>query len=361
MDEIVVVRNSRAKPLVAANKSNHGDNCMRTRSQKIIAIVSVSCLAIAGCQDRHADQSQAMFTSPIRADFITSGWSLSVDGAATRYLHRPNDVDTAWVTVRDASGTERFDQPSSNFSNCTITSYYCSPVQVFHTGGNRTGILVYGGSSGAQGTLVARLSDGFTTVTSSNSVVYREQFISTMSFSPSDPNVVLDATQQFSTAAFDSWSNNVSTIFPATFTSSNTAVGIVNSAGLFTALRCGTTVITAQRYDGFAYVSRQSTVTVSPCRLAVTMSGAVEIGGGAIHCTFSGTITGGQPPYTTKHWYSDDTSLGEGDAVTIPVSWIRGANYIDWWVHDSSGQNAYVHRTVTDNSGAALDPNCTAY
>ncbi|MBC8088400.1 MAG: Ig-like domain-containing protein [Phycisphaerae bacterium] len=62
-----------------------------------------------------------------------------------------------------------------------------------------------------------------------------------MSISPLNPTVQFGGTQQFTTTAFDAGSHNVTSVFPRTFSSSNSSVGTISSTGLFTAHGCGTT------------------------------------------------------------------------------------------------------------------------
>lgn len=51
--------------------------------------------------------------------------------------------------------------------------------------------------------------------------------------------------------------------------------------------------------------------------------------------------------------------MGYEPTASINMSWVNGANYITYWVRDSSGQDAFFHLDVTFDPNAPLDSRCS--
>jgi len=67
--------------------------------------------------------------------------------------------------------------------------------------------------------------------------------LTTITVSPATANLIVGATQAFTAAPKDQDGNPIAVAI--SWTSSNTAVGTINSAGMFTAIAAGTTIVKA--------------------------------------------------------------------------------------------------------------------
>ncbi len=87
------------------------------------------------------------------------------------------------------------------------------------------------------------------------------QVLTTVTISPLNPSIVAGTTKQFSATTLDQ--NNAPIGATLSWASSNTAVGTINSAGLFTALKAGTTTITVTATNGTVTKTASTTAIVT--------------------------------------------------------------------------------------------------
>ncbi len=136
--------------------------------------------------------------------------------------------------------------------------------------------------------------------------------LTTIKVSPATASVVAGGTQTFTTVTLDQFSNSIAAT--VTWSSSNTAVGTIDSAGRFTAKAAGTTTITASSGS----VSDTATVTVTslvPTTIKVSPATASVVAGGTQTFTtvtldqFSNSIA------ATVTWSSSNTAVGTIDSA----------------------------------------------
>ena len=223
-------------------------------------------IGLSGCSREAPNVSEVEpFGLRPRATVVPgSGWTIAVDEPSSpKYLWNPyvSSIDTLWVTIKDNTGTERFDASPS--VGCEWTTYLlCSSVSKYHSSGAKSGILISVPYANKFGVVRAQLNLSTGASVYSGAVTYRMSAVATIQFTPSNPSVAWGATQQFASVAFDEWNNAVNGIFPRSYSSSNTSVGSIHSSGLFTAIGCGTTTVRAAFNDGFTNPNVQTTVTV---------------------------------------------------------------------------------------------------
>ncbi len=85
--------------------------------------------------------------------------------------------------------------------------------------------------------------------------------LTTVTISPLNPSVVAGTTKQFTATTLDQ--NNAPIGATLSWSSSNTTVGTINSAGLFTAVTAGTTTITVTATNGTVTKTASTTATVT--------------------------------------------------------------------------------------------------
>ncbi len=85
--------------------------------------------------------------------------------------------------------------------------------------------------------------------------------LTTVTISPLNPSVVEGTTKQFTATTFDQ--NNAPIGATLSWSSSNTSVGTINSAGLFTAATAGTTTITVTATNGTVTKTASTAATVT--------------------------------------------------------------------------------------------------
>jgi len=131
--------------------------------------------------------------------------------------------------------------------------------------------------------------------------------LANITISAYNSTITIEQTQQFIATGSDANGNTVSII--PTWSSSNTTVGTITSSGLFTALKVGTTTITATS----GLVSGTASVTVIPGALAsliVLPSTATIIAGETQNFIASGYDASGNSVAITPIWSSTDTTVG---------------------------------------------------
>jgi hypothetical protein len=335
------------------------------RTARRIGAATLAML-VAACGDGSTpDRSPTLYpvTEPLLT-IPTAGWTISVDNPqATTYLFPTNNLtDTAWVTVRDPSGVERFDAWNSIEPDCTNSpGLRCStPVRLSRTGGFKTGYEVSSVVVNYEGQFRANLRLDNLQLVNSSYFTYRRTGVWTARLHPLSPSATPGSTIQFVDSAFDRWNNYVNFYFPPSFSSATPSVGTINAtSGLFTAVDCGTSKIVATHNDGVTPSWRDSMVaTVSPCKLNVSVSGPTLVRY-EWQCTYTATVTGGQQPYTKLYWYTDGAGLANGLSVSIPINNVNG--FIDFWAQDSASptQNAFGQLNITIDPNAPADPRCS--
>jgi uncharacterized protein YjdB len=130
---------------------------------------------------------------------------------------------------------------------------------------------------------------------------------------PYDVSVVAGSTQTFTAYPEDQYGNP----FPTTVTwsSSNTAVGTIDSNGLFTAIAAGTTTITAS--SGSVSGTATATVTLPPpvlTTITVSPATASVVAGSTQTFTADTRDQYGNPFPTTVTWSSSNTAVGTIDS-----------------------------------------------
>ena len=313
-------------------------------------VLAATLLAVAACADNATRPLRDITLSEPSRVLVGAGWTIAIDGSQPNYTG-PSPFSssvTAWVTVKDNTGATRWDSDYHNWISGCTSGMSCSIVNRNLPGGTQWGVAITVDPN-VEGTLnLDMLRSDLTHATAQG--IYRGigvwsihgPFASSYAFAPLQ-------TAQFVDTAFSRWNQNVSPIFPASYSISNSAVGNVSSSGFFTSTDCGTANVTVSRGAQTASHS----VSVSPCRPHITISGPSVVRPNAM-CTYTATVTGGSGSYTSMHWYSDGAGLGDGSSVTINTSSLDG--FINILVTDANGTNNSGSFAVTLDSNAS---NCT--
>ncbi len=145
--------------------------------------------------------------------------------------------------------------------------------------------------------------------------------LTTITVSPSTTSKVVGGTQTFTAAGFDQNGGSISISPAAVWSSSNTTVGTINSAGVFTALEAGTTTITATNGTGGTVSGTASvTVTLTPVLTTITVSPSTtsKVVGDTQTFTAAGFDQNGGSiaisPATV--WISSNTTVGTINSAT---------------------------------------------
>ncbi len=137
--------------------------------------------------------------------------------------------------------------------------------------------------------------------------------LATITISPSPATISLGQTQQFTATGRDT-NGNIVSITP-TWSSSNTTVGTINAAGIFTALAAGTTTIIATSGS----ISGTATMTVSTGVASGTITGTVT--GAATGAVIAGATVSATGVTATTDASGTYTLAGvPGGIVTVIVS-----------------------------------------
>lgn len=134
--------------------------------------------------------------------------------------------------------------------------------------------------------------------------------LSNIIISPLNPSVAINTDQQFSATPLDQYGNPIAAT--VTWSSSNTYVGIIDpNTGMFSALRTGTSVITASSGN----ISKTTTVTVTPTipvltTIIVSPATASIVEGAGTIFTASTLDQFNNPISVTITWASSNPSIG---------------------------------------------------
>ncbi len=135
--------------------------------------------------------------------------------------------------------------------------------------------------------------------------------------SPATASVVVGGTQAFTAATLDQ--NGKPITATVTWTSSNTAVGTIDSTGKFTAKAAGTTTITAASgsVKGTATATVTAVTTPPPVLTKITVSPATAsvVVGGTQAFTAATLDQNGKPITATVTWTSSNTAVGTIDST----------------------------------------------
>ncbi len=160
--------------------------------------------------------------------------------------------------------------------------------------------------------------------------------LTTITVSPSTASNVVGETQIFTAAGFDQNGVSISISPAAVWSSSNTTVGTIDSAGVFTALEAGTATITATNGTG-GTVSGTASVTVSaPAPVPVPVLTTVKISplkpSVAVGTTKQFTATtldqNNAPIGATLSWTSSNTAVGTIDSAGLFTALTAGTTTI---------------------------------
>jgi hypothetical protein len=140
--------------------------------------------------------------------------------------------------------------------------------------------------------------------------------LTSIAVTPANPSVQTGATQQFTATGTYSDSTTQNITSQVTWSSSDTAVATINSAGLATGVDTGTTTISAAQGS----ISGNTTLTVQPPPLAITTT---LLPGGTVGVAYSATLSasGGTPPYT---WSLASGSLPVGLTLDTTTGGLNG-------------------------------------
>ncbi len=148
--------------------------------------------------------------------------------------------------------------------------------------------------------------------------------LATINVTPATASLTVPGTQPFTAATLDPFGNQINAAI--TWMSSDTAVGTINSAGLFTAVGAGTATITATGGGtGSGTITGTATAIVSapaavPVLTTITVTPAIAslTAGGSQTFTAAGFDQFGAPIAISPAvvWSSSDTAVGTIDATT---------------------------------------------
>ncbi|HZS70386.1 MAG TPA: DUF4082 domain-containing protein, partial [Candidatus Acidoferrum sp.] len=216
---------------------------------------------------------------------------------------------TATFTNETASGWQQV-----NFANpVPVTPNTVYVASYFASAGNYAGDNGYFSAAGVDNPPVHALQDGASggngvyaysassvfptnTYLSSNywvDVVFTTATLTSITVTPANPTIPAGGTQQFTATGRYSDNSTQNITSQVAWSSSNSAVATINSAGLATGAGAGTATITATKGG----ISGSTGLTVQAAALTITTT---SLPGGTVGAAYSATLTasGGTPPYT---------------------------------------------------------------
>ncbi|MCL5316735.1 MAG: Ig-like domain-containing protein [Thaumarchaeota archaeon] len=166
----------------------------------------------------------------------------------------------------------------------------------------------------AAGSATVSATSGTVSGTASVTVTNPPPVLTTITVTPSTASLTVGGTQTFTATAKDQYGNPFTTT--VTWSSSNTAAGTVNSAGVFTALSAGSATVSAT--SGTVSGSASVTVTApAPVLTTITVSPSTAslVVGGNQQFTAATKDQNGNPISATVTWSSSNTSVGTVDST----------------------------------------------
>jgi S-layer protein (TIGR01567 family) len=211
-----------------------------------------------------------------------------------------------------ADNTRQFTATTRDQNNATISanlSWSSSNMTV----GTIDGAGLFNASTGGTTTITLTATNGSVTKTASTTAtvtaVQQQNVLTTVTISPINPSIVANNTRSFTATTRDQ--NNATLSANLSWSSSNTTVGTIDSAGLFTASAAGTTTITVTATNGSVTKTASTTANVSSANqiTVITISPA----------TWS-LFVGDTKSFTANDanvgWNSTNTTVGSIDNLT---------------------------------------------
>lgn len=211
--------------------------------------------------------------------------------------------------------------------------------------------------------LFKAVSAGTTTITAENGTVNGtatatvtaastpDSVLATITVSPATATVETGKNQVFSATTLDNLGNPISATI--TWTSSDPAVGTIDSTGLFKAVSPGTTIITAENgtVNGTATATVTTASTPEPVLATITVSPATaSVEAGKTQAFSASTLDDlGNPISATITWTSSDPSVGTIDSAGLFKAVSPGTATI-------TAENGTVNGTATATVIAAQSP-----
>ncbi len=189
-----------------------------------------------------------------------------------------------------AGGTQQFtatgifsDGTTSNLTSSAVWASSSTTTATINAAGLATAVKA--GSTTISATVGS--------VTGSTTLTVTAATLVSIAVTPVNPSVAAGGTQQFTATGTYSDSSTQNLTASATWASSSTATATINTAGLATAVKVGTTTISAKS----GTVTGSTTLTVTPTPLQITTT---SLPNGQLGVAYASAIavTGGTPPYT---------------------------------------------------------------
>ncbi|MCZ7400949.1 MAG: Ig-like domain-containing protein [Candidatus Methanoperedens sp.] len=205
----------------------------------------------------------------------------------------------------------------------------------------------------AAGTTTITATSGGVSGTATVTVSALPPVLTSITVSPATASVVVGNTQTFTASPKDQFDNPISAI--VTWNSSNTGVGTITSAGLFTAIAAGTTTITATN----ASVSGTATVTVTalpPLLTSITVSPSTAsvVVGNMQTFTASPKDQFGNPINATVSWSSSNSTVGTITITGVFTTLAAGVTTITATNGSVSGTATVTVTTILDTTPPLL-------
>ena len=175
--------------------------------------------------------------------------------------------------------------------------------------------------------------------------------LNSISVTPANPNIATGATQQFTATGTYSDGSTQNLTSQVTWTSSNTSVATINSAGLASGATPGSTTITA----AFSGTPGLTTLTVQATPLTITTS---SLPNGVLNLSYSATLagSGGTPPYS---WSLESGNLPTGLSLSSSgtisgTPTVAGSYNFTVRLSDSAAQLVTKALSIAVNSSASM-------
>lgn len=310
-----------------SSESCRGHHAPRFRFRLISITLPIVFLSVTGC----GSSSLVTFTKSLSSISITPGSASIAINATEPFTATGNYNDGSTANL-----TSSVVWTSSNPATATVSE---GGVAAGVSAGSTT---ITATMSGVTGSAALTVTAAAVTVTS-------------ISVSPSTASVAAGATQQFTANAIYSNGTTSALTSSVTWTSSNTAVATISSAGLATGVAAGTATITAAA-DGYtatatltvtAEAVTVTSISVSPSTTSVAAGATQQF---TANATYSNGTTGALTSGVT--WTSSNTavatisSAGLATGVAIGTTTITAA---------ADGYTATATLTVTVAASAAVN------
>jgi uncharacterized protein YjdB len=180
--------------------------------------------------------------------------------------------------------------------------------------------------------------------------------LNSIAVSPASPGILVGATQQFTATASYSDNSTADVTTTVTWTSSNTAVATINTAGLATAVAAGSTTVTAT-LNGVSSTATLNVSAPAPALASIAVSGAATsiAVGGTDQFTATATYSDGssQDVTATASWSSSTPSVASISAAGLATAASAGSTTISASLNGVSGSTTLA---VTGITSIAVTP-----